>query len=556
MVRTKKKQCIFSLIVHLFFSFTLLIFGPYEIFISNKANFNFTFQDFWWMPIIIAVLYTLIATALCTFLPAFLSDILNTFVFAFTLCCYIQTMFLNGKMESLIGEEINWNMQTLTVNAIIWLVIFTCVFVLKKAKQNIWKTIVQFLSLSLIAMQTVALCSLLITTDTLTDEKNGYISEEGMLELSSGKNAIVFIVDWFDGRIMNSILSEQPDFLEPLTGFTYFPNATSVHSRTYPSIPYLLTGNMCYFDQEPSAYVNNAFKNSEFLPALYDNQIDVALFTYSQFIGGDAKRQMRNYVSSNLSLKFGTTVTYMLKMTLYRDMPYVIKPYFEYTANDINDNVFNTQAEDDIQTNSPPYKIFNDEWFYESLTEKGITLSDSPGNFRFYHLGSCHLNLSDPIPPGKRSFEIIYSYLDKMRALGIYEDSTIIIVADHGYSGGGKTLDLPQGTAVPLLIVKPAGASTEELKVSDAPVSHTDVIPTVLNGFSLDYSEYGETVFDIPEDMDRDRYYYYSALYKDLEGEIELREYKVSGDARQKESYQFTGNTWDIIYSNNRVAPK
>lgn len=87
-------------------------------------------------------------------------------------------------------------------------------------------------------------------------------------------------------------------------------------------------------------------------------------------------------------------------------------------------------------------------------------------------------------------------------------------------------------------------------------MSHTDFIPTVLDGFSLDYQNYGRPIYDIAEMEDRERFYYYSALYTHEDGEVELREYKLDGDARNKESYHFTGRKWDILYSENPVASK
>jgi hypothetical protein len=44
-------------------------------------------------------------------------------------------------------------------------------------------------------------------------------------------------------------------------------------------------------------------------------------------------------------------------------------------------------------------------------------------------------------------------------------------------------------------------------------------------------------------------------MFSDTDGEIALREYAVNGDARNLESYQPTGNYWDINYSVNIVSP-
>ena len=378
-----------------------------------------------------------------------------------------------------------------------------------------------------------------------------------MFDLSVNKNVIVFLLDCFDGRTMDAILEQQPDILEPLEGFTYFPNATSVYSRTYPSVPYLLSGNMCYFDQKPAEWVNGAFADSNFIPELVDAQVNIGLYTYDYYLGNSIKDKVENYIVTEEAdeLLFDKTVLSMAKMILYRDMPYLMKKRLTYDINEINYIVTegaagSSQGEERISQ----YKNFDDEWFDTELKERGITLTDAEGVFRFYHLGSCHLDMSNPEPYGIRSLEIVYEYLDKMKELGIYDDSMVLIISDHGSSGGGATLDLPQKTAVPIFMVKPAKAPPEALRVSEAPVSHTDFIPTVLNGFQIDHTDYGRTVFEISEQEERDRYYYYSALYSDEQGEVELREYKVSGDAADSGSYRFTGNTWKIIYSRNMVA--
>lgn len=554
------KRILHSFINNLFFAFTLIVFGPYEIFISNTNDFTFTFRDFWWMPVSAALIYIAVSTLFLAVIPEKFSRICNNLIFSFTFCCYIQAMFLNGKMKVLIGEQIKWSSLTIISNALLWLGIFIGTFLLLHFSPKYWDKILVFLSCAIIAMQAVALVSLLVSTDVLYEEKNGYLSTEGMLELSENRNVIVFILDYFDGRTMDKILMGDPDFLKPLEGFTYFPNATSVHSRTYPSITYLLTGNICYFDVNPTSWVNNSYENSSFLPTLYNNQINVGLYTFDDYIGNNAKNNICNHVGSNPSIRYLETVKYLIKMILYRDMPYIAKERFYYDIIDINWNInSSTRIEASVQeakdsTMIPEYKNFDDEWFFRQLDTQRISLSDAAGSFRFYHLGSCHLDLTNEVAGGIRSLEIVYEYLEQVRDLGVYEDATIIIVSDHGSSGGGNTLDMPHETAVPLLIVKPAGASTEEVGISHAPVSHTDFIPTVLNGFSLDYADYGQTFFDISETEERDRYYYYSALYTNEEGEIELREYLVSGDAADSNSYSFTGNKWDIIYSQNIVA--
>ncbi len=550
---TFKKKLFDTFCVNLFLAFTILVFGPMEIFISNSMDFQFTLADFGWMICVFALGYLAVSTFVAALLPDKLREAAVLIIFAFTLCCYVQTMFLNGKMQVLVGQEIAWGKRTILPNLLVWIAVFALVFLAKHyLKEKVTKA-VRFLSLALVAVQLVALVSLLFTTDVLTEEKNSYVSNENMLTLSQEKNVVVFILDFFDGRTMDSILAEDENFLSPLDGFTYYPNATGVHSRTYPSIAYLLTGEVCHFDKKPQDYVNEAYEGSGFIPALCDNGIEVGLYTFPTYIGDSAKTKICNYVFKKLKLDFGQVISACGKMALYRDMPYLLKNYFEYDVSDINNKVV---KDSDLEDEAAIYQNFNDEWFAGMLTDNGIEISEQEGCFRFYHLASAHANLSNPYPYAVRSFEIVYEYLDMMREKGVYEDSMVIITTDHGSSGGGETLDMPHKTAVPIFFVKPAGASGADMQVSEAPVSQTDFIPTILDGFSLDYTGYGRTAYEIQEGEDRERFYYYTALYTDEEGEVELREYQIKGDARKEENYQFTGNKWDVLYSFNIVARK
>ena len=532
-----------SLIVNIFFIITFMIYGSYEIFISNYSDFSFSFLDFWWVPILSSIFYLIVAMIVLCILPEKISSICNYSIFSFTLCCYIQTMFLNGKMKVLNDESIEFGIRTKIINVIIWILIWCAIFFFWKYYKEICDKFVSFLSFAIIAMQMVALVSLLFSTDVLNQKKEGYLTTENMLSLSDeNSNVVVFILDTFDGRYMESILEEEPTYLDRFSDFTYFPNALSTHSRTYPAITYLLTGEKCYFDKSPQKYVNQAFEGSIFLPTLAKKNVDIGLYTYVEYLGDDIKKHVGNYLSSTNELKIVEVQKALIKIVLYRDMPYVFKDMFCYDINNINYKVSKVVDR---------YKNSDDEWFYNQLIEKRIQNDIKESTFRFYHLYGCHTDLSQPIYYGKRSIDIVYEYILQMKDKGVYDNSMIIITTDHAVSGSGDTLDIPHKTAVPLFLVKPIGKVDKPFTISNAPIAQEDFIPTVLDGFEIETDE--KSIFEYEEDDERERFYYYTALYSDEEGEIELREYKVVGDARNKENYEFTGNTWPVLYSLNKV---
>lgn len=542
-INNVKKNIKRTLIISFFFVITLLIYGPYEIFITNRNDFKFTFLDFWWIPIISSVLYLIIVIILRRILPEKIAEMYDYCVFIFTFCCYIQAMFLNGKMKVLTGGNVDFDVKVKAVNILIWGIIGIAIVVFRKYYRKICEKSVEFVAFVIMSMQIVALISLLFSTDVLNQKKEGYLTTENMFNLSSEENnVVVFILDTFDEKFMNRILREEPTYLEKFVDFTYFPNATGTHSRTYPSITYLLTGEKCYFDKKPSKYVDEAFEKSEFFSKMISEDVNIGLYTYLDYIGNNARENVTNYMSSKRGIKEIEVQKSLLKMIMYRDLPYVFKKFFYYDVNEINYNV---------DKGIDAYKNSDDEWFYDQLINKEIQIELKTRTFRLYHLYSCHTDWSEVVYYGRRSLDIAYECIQQMKAKGVYDNSLIILTTDHASSGGGDTLDMPHETAVPLFLVKPIGKVDRPFTISNAPIAQEDFIPTVLAGLEIETDE--KTIFEYEENDERERFYYYTALYSDEEGEVELREYKVVGDARNKENYEFTGNTWPVLYSLNKV---
>lgn len=567
--KQNKNKILLSVCVNAFLVLSLLFFAPLEIYLGNIAEFNFSFFQTWFMLLAASLIIIIFLVLIESILPKILFKLANLTAFALGLCCYIQAMFLNGKMSSLTGETYSFEQNLIVRNLALWIAIFAIIyiayFILSKFKK---KTIVlnsiQYVSLALVLMQIVAFISLVATTDTSNFIKMDYLTTEGKYELSDKNNVVVFIVDTCDGVHFQSALNKYPDMLDNFPGFTYFPNATSTHSRTYPSIPYLLTGQMCYFDVPSNQYINSAYEHSSFLPDIYDSGCDIRLFTDDQYVGDSVKPYIKNSAQfkqhSLSSISISGLLKNMLKISLYRELPYAFKPYMFYEIGAVNSAVMNVADKN--------YAV-DDANFYANLTSQQLTVGNYDSAFRFYHFWGAHpgysidnraqtvgyenTNAEDAI---RGDLYIIEEYIRQMQELGIYKNSTIIITADHGSSGGGDTLEI-KSTACPLMMVKPAGKDKDAVcSVSNAPVCHEDLFQTVNDTYGISSEKYGSNIFAIEENASRERYYYYTSLYSDIDGEIALREYSVNGDARNFNNWVLTGRNWDVNYSENTVSDK
>jgi len=125
----------------------------------------------------------------------------------------------------------------------------------------------------------------------------------------------------------------------------------------------------------------------------------------------------------------------------------------------------------------------------------------------------------------KGCFTIVETYLQWLREYGLYEDATIVILGDHGYT----YWDTPQsGEVKTALFFKPGGSGDDFLEVSDAPVSHANFAPSILDAAGGDFSAIGMRYADVPEDAVNPRLYYHRFDPDDQTRELEV--FEIQGD--------------------------
>jgi hypothetical protein len=333
----------------------------------------------------------------------------------------------------------------------------------------------------------------------------------------------------------------------------------------------MLTGKECFYDRPADEYVQSAFAESTFLPGLKEAGTDICLYTTdTDMIGNSATAYTRNsmlYDYSQLSsLDPVQLVKNLLHVGLYKSMPYALKNKFDYNMGIINISSFRG-----YEKRSRRFRE-EDAMFYQDLQAAGglSVSSEYSKAYRLYHLFGNHpgymWNQNMEITTGadqpdalRGSFRIVEMIVDEMKRLGIYDKATIIVTADHGLSNlGGTTLEIQQ-TYCPLLMVKyPNQDDGKPMQINEAPVAHDDLFATIEDALNAKRSGTGsgKSLREFSPGDQRERMYYYTAFYDNKEGEIVLREYKITGDAEDINNWHLTGRWWDILYSRHKVAPR
>lgn len=487
------------------------ILGPLEIYSGNVDEFGLTLGDFFWGFLFGSIILLILGTLVISLLPEKIRNGISYFIFLFSIASYIQGMFLNTKLTMSDGSDMDWSLfkTTFITNSIVWVVIFIIGIVIFIFKSEITIKVAKYISLFISGILSITIITLLITTPRLNNNEM-QLDVTNQFQLAKGENIIVLVLDRYGNEQFEKIAGQFPEIKDCLKDFTYYNNANSDYSNTYPSMNHLLTGQMMDYDMDDDEWRTMIWKEPstiEFYKTLHEKKFTVHL--YSPFASavygniGNMSGMIDNIKPAVINKNYKLIYALLEKATIYRYAPYIFKPRFE-----VKSNVFNQM----VITEEPEY---NNSGFYRSLKELGLSIDDSMENLLIVdHILGMHNPFeidenANQIPEGKNDDEtidkvtrglhvILAEYMNQLKKLGLYDNATIIITADHGdyYSGGGMQ---------PIYFIKTANETHDEMIVNSAPISHKDFIPTVLAVMNEDYASYGTSIFDWHEGDRRER---------------------------------------------------
>lgn len=493
-------------------AFMLLIFGPAEIFFANVAEFKFVYGEFAGRMASMAVIGSLIGAVIVACLPSMLRKLLLSVVFGVSIAGYAQVMFINEGLD-LLGMNPDGYQVVIgqaVVNAIVWLVLIVLVMILAMWKDKIWKNVVAYGSVFLILIQAVALLSLAMTAEdgayVREDEGNWFISGEDQYKVSANENIIVIVLDYFSNQYLEPALELYPDAIDCLKDFTYYDNTDCAYFGTYPSLAHFLSGN----EPAPQISINEWTKNiwasdktQGFYQALRDKNYVSNVYTpdKNMLCGMNGVEVLEGTFSNitnegqDLVVNYELLTQTMTKMSCYRFFPYVLKPYV-YTGVDEYADVV-VPRENRIRHNNHD--------FYEGLTQTRLSVDEENNYYVVQHLMGPHVYETSAdgwYKPDSTKEEtikgcmvIVEEYLNQLKALGVYDNATIIVTSDHG---------APRDSQV-VFFMKNPGETHDVMPVTSAPISLTDYQATIAQAAGINQIPYGLAVSDIPEDMERER---------------------------------------------------
>ncbi len=515
----------------LLFTYMFFVFGIFEMYFANIEEWLFSFSDIL-IPSLIALAIGIALTAVLSIIPdKRFSDIFSICLVTVCILAYIQSTFLNQK-TFLDGNAPEISKAGSLLNLILWFVI-ACI---PLYCYRIWKKttvkIAVFSSLILLFMQIAPLPYMFINgiPSMKNREYDAYcLSGEKQFEVSSEGNVIVFIMDSYYSGYLSDYINKNPEFSrEYLSDFTFFDNVTTEYTATALSMPYLLTQHngdytMSIIDSNAAAWSSD--EANDFYGKMQSGGYKVRFYTDSDVYSGDAKNmvgKIDNVTKYHSEYATDMLPTYfsMLRLSMFRYSPESMKDYF-YIPDSmvINQYTKSTSPEDsrdltkwrESSESSKDYGIcyFNAD-YYQQLT-KGLTPVSDTKLCIFQHIYGMHVPFmsienNDEIE-GMPEYDatddcmtILSEYIDRLKEIGVYENSTIILTADHG-------AHTDMSTSQPVMLIKPAGVSKDSLTTNTAPgVLQQDLLPTILDCVGTKSgSSVGYSLFELDENMQRTR---------------------------------------------------
>lgn len=572
----------YAAIVSVFAVFTIFVVAPYEIVASNAASLVFGLSDTW---LTIAVPAAIGAACLALVLSALRGKVFQVamlVVFSVGLAAYVQALVLNVGLPTADGRAVPWDDYTtiMVVSSLVWAAIIAAPLVLSRWFGPTCRGAAAVVSVCLVVVQAAGVVSLfganpgVVGVASAASEEAAVapatgqiqVTEEGLYEVAPSNNVIVLMLDMVDLRNFNTLLDDDPSVKDRLEGFTYFSNTTGSLIPTRYAIPYLLSGQLPSPDESFGDYINARYDRGTFLPELRDAGYSIGLYSDTLMLEPESLPSHKRIADSTLnihpleeaqksaSLNVQGTLQSLWKCALYRDMPWPLKPNFWFYTDEVNNSMVHWDVNE--TGGGVPYTM-NDFNYFDKLKNVGLSVGNEGygGAFKLIHLQGSHYpyamdengqNIGVDNSTIERQtagvFKIVDEYLNQLKELGVYDDSTIIIMSDHGSWHLTEEID---DVSCPIMIAKPAAtspyASSGPMRISDVPASHLDFEATVIEAMGLDESEYGTSLFALGGDP-RSRPYY-AMLCEGVE-EVAIQEFEINGNALDFSAWKPTGNQW------------
>ena len=533
--KTKKKaDKSGAFVLALVSSFLLTVYAPLETYFTNKNEFWFDFFDIVGAELIgfLAIFGVLFGGLL---LARKIHEKCYRFFYLLGSICLLEvylegTFFVKG-LPLLDGRRIDWSQyasrRILTISAFLVITVAMGIALWKLAFPKLEEIVKIGFSL-LGAVLFVTLLSLMVMNNGLERKEIMVINKNNEFDYSTTQNLAILIIDSVEAGLFNEVLEKHPEYRETLKDFTYYSDMLATYTQTAYSVGYIMTGGQWYEDQKEDYedYINRGYASSPFLDKLEQQGFRIGMYIM-EFMPQKCDRIFRFDNVKKCPPFHVDLLNYWKvqgKVVGIRYAPFELKRFCNVDTKDFISSRKDTQNADIYSDNNRD--------FYLDLKKREIQKT-SDRIFKLLHIEGAHVpfNYDKDVnytengtfeTSTEATFTIVSTWLEKLQEAGVYDNSALIIMADHGLS----LTDDPKGRQHPVFFVKGMNEHADSLRISDAPVSFED-LQTAFDRLMAGAD--GQSIFDWKEGDKRDRKCYFLS-YPELMRNLECIEHGKAGD--------------------------
>lgn len=451
---------------------------------------------------------------------------------------YIQGNWMVKNLPPLDGSEIIWENYGRIENKIIIAagIVFCAVIILLVKKCGLKKTVrrLTLVSTVVLVMLSVSLVSTVTGYNALKRKDGVVFSMKNFNNISENQNFLIFLADAVDAGTFSRILNDSPEYKNIFEDFTFYSDAASVYPYTRDAIPQILSGSINRNEKEFSEYSSDAYNHSKLFSMLEEEGYSLNLYDHELIWNGNREYGVSNADSIyNIRIDLTDYAKQELRWILFKYLPYSLKKYSK-----INDLNFNKC-----------YYDWKNASIYTEIASHNQLDKQADSMFQFVHVEGAHepfrydkdLNIisggtySQAI---EASITLIKEYIQRLKENGAYDNSIIVIMADHGYCTEPVS-ELSENILYrynPVLLIKGYQEKHEFLE-TDTPVSYADLTDAYHDLLAGKKST--ELFQNIDSNLTR-KVIYYEYLKED-----QMVEYEIRGRAKDAKEFRQTGNFFD-----------
>ena len=404
------------------------------------------------------------------------------------------------------------------------------------------------LLLTLLTSEVVVLATQVVDEQIKAERLSQGVDKNSVLRLSTTKNIIVLILDETQNNLVREIFEENLNLQLMYKDFIYFSDVVGGYASTIASFPLIFTGQFFSNEDEYIDYVLDAYSSHASMYVRYKEkgyEINVIPGYPHTFF---TQLNLHDNLADNRLVDVWQGLKSVTNLTLFASLPGLLKN-IAYQDGDwlLAKSISRNEVDVKAYPMLPQGPGDSDTQFFLNIVARAQAREQQKKFFSVHLIGG-HVPWAldrEGFPVKASETTVAYKaivyyklvllggFLERLRQLGVYDQSAVIVLGDHG-TGRGKELYLfnePSGEhdlevkarATPMLMVKGFGATHRSIGYNETDFSYQ----TLHN--DIDHLINDPALFEADHSVAR-RYIKYQWQAKFGNFLENYREYIVAGD--------------------------